>query len=81
MRLLILSGLLGLTACASVPHADEARLACAALVAQKTHADVRVESVYALTATTLAASAYPKLAGAQAVQCRYDTATHSASID
>ncbi|AOY02084.1 hypothetical protein [Jeongeupia sp. USM3] len=81
MRLPILLTVLGLTACASVPHADEARLACASLVASKTRAEVRVESVYALSATTLAVTAYPKLAGSQAVQCRYDTGSGKASVN
>ncbi|MBM3115383.1 hypothetical protein [Jeongeupia naejangsanensis] len=81
MRLPILLSLLGLTACASVPHADEARQACAFVVAAKTGVEVRVESVYALAENTLAVTTYPKLAGAQAVQCRYDTATQQARID
>ncbi|GHD58192.1 hypothetical protein [Jeongeupia chitinilytica] len=81
MRLTILLSVLGLSACASVPHADEARQACAALVAARTNTEVRVESVYTLSATALAVTAYPKLAGAQAVQCRYDTATQQARIN
>lgn len=81
MRLLILSTLLGLGACAGTPQADEARRACAELVARKTGAEVRVESVYALSTTTLAVAAYPKLAGSQAVQCRYDTGNGTARID
>ncbi|BCL74882.1 hypothetical protein JHS3_06180 [Jeongeupia sp. HS-3] len=82
MRLLfILATTLGLTACASVPHADEARRACATLVAQKTNAEVRIESVYALSTTELAVTAYPKLAGSQAIQCRYDTGSDSARLN